>query len=272
MRRQPAPPGGGRKSRAPREAPRPKPLRRPGATPDGTDHPPLVDLQVLPFTPTSHRPSSPKGWRAMPRYRPGLGLPRSVPVTSTGTRAGQVRPDDESREEAHDEQRFTVGRIPIRPKTPRLDSRPTGEPANSPPSRVTVEGTPRQAGRLQCRRLSGKSSLHRFRWRLVDRTPCSIIGPRASDRLSVGPGLRCALRYVGHLVGHIAPGQGQLSNSQGCPRNFPVTHRFGAFIHRSCTAIPTVAGRSGASTRRGARRVWPDLEVIRVDSAADPPD
>jgi hypothetical protein len=69
--------------------------------------------------------------------------------------------------------------------------------------------------------------------------PFSVRCPRASDRLSCGPGWRCALRYVGHLGGRKVPGQGLSSNSQGCPRNFPVTHRVGWFIHRSCTALPT---------------------------------
>jgi hypothetical protein len=57
--------------------------------------------------------------------------------------------------------------------------------------------------------------------------PFSVRCPRASDRLSCGPGWRCAFRYVGHLGGHIVPGQGLSANSQGCPRNFLVTHRLG---------------------------------------------
>ena len=98
--------------------------------------------------------------------------------------------------------------------------------------------------------------------------PCSVFGPKASDRLSVGPGLRCALRYVAHLVGRIVPGQGQLLNSQGCPRNFFVTHRFDTFIHRSCTAIPTVGTTLG---RNSQRRHTADMNVQRGRLAISAP-
>ena len=39
-----------------------------------------------------HRPSCPKAWRAMPRYRPGCGLPGSVPVTGM-SRPPRTSPD-----------------------------------------------------------------------------------------------------------------------------------------------------------------------------------
>ena len=44
-----------------------------------------------------------------------------------------------------------------------------------------------------------KSSLHRFRFRLVNRQPFSVSDPKASDRLSVGPGWR-ALSGTGHIL------------------------------------------------------------------------
>ena len=44
-----------------------------------------------------------------------------------------------------------------------------------------------------------KSSLHRLRFRLVNRQPFSVSDPKASDRLSVGPGWR-ALSGTGHIL------------------------------------------------------------------------
>jgi hypothetical protein len=86
--------------------------------------------------------------------------------------------------------------------------------------------------------------------------PFSVRCPRAPDRLSSDPGWRCALRYVGHLGRCILPGQGLSANSQGCPRNFLVTHSAAPFIHRSCTAIPTESGGPG-------RRRRPPRTVLR---------
>ena len=76
----------------------------------------------------------------------------------------------------------------------------------------------------------------------------------ATRQLGSGPGQRCALRYVAHLVERITPGQGVLSNSQGSPQNFPVTHRKRPFIHRSCTALPT-RHAAGEGARAPACRI-----------------
>lgn len=77
---------------------------------------------------------------------------------------------------------------------------------------------------------------------LSSREPATVLRqrPEGLRQTQCRSRLACALRYGAHLVGRIVAGQGLLPNSQGCPRNFSVTHRFGRFIHRSYTAIPTV--------------------------------
>jgi hypothetical protein len=75
----------------------PEPLRCPGQL-KGTNHPPMVDLLALASRSTSHRPSCPKAWRAMPLFGPVPGCPvrcRHVVVpslrASPGPRTGAVR-------------------------------------------------------------------------------------------------------------------------------------------------------------------------------------
>lgn len=79
-------------------------------------------------------------------------------------------------------------------------------------------------------------------------------------------GVPCACRYESHLVGHIIPGQGLFSNSQGYPRNFPFTHSCGALLHRKPTATCTAricspvdsavgAGLNGGCERRFQRHL-----------------
>jgi hypothetical protein len=132
---------------------------------------PLVDLQALTFTPTSHRPSSPKGWRAMPRYRPGCELPRSVPVTNSVTR----HPDEPDLmtipvKKAPRRTRVHCWANPHSPRNlPRPGSRPTGEPVDSLTQSCHRRTAPRQAGRL----LGGD------RWKVV---PAPIpLTPRGTD-------------------------------------------------------------------------------------------
>jgi hypothetical protein len=135
-------------------------------------------------------------------------------------------------------------------KSPRLDRPNTGEPMNLRPSRVADSWR------------SGKPVGHSSttQWIIVPALdplaprgpkPLSAAHPKVGDSLRFDPGRRCALRYRAHHAERIFPGQGMFSNSQGCPRNFRVTHRFVSFVHRSCTAIPTAVSRPG---RSGGRR------------------
>jgi hypothetical protein len=237
---------------------RPKPRCRPGATPMGRPSTNGRSSGVNLHS-TSHRPSSPRGWRAMPRYRPGLELPRSVPVTTADTRSGRAGPDDDHREEVpRRTEGSLLGEPPFARKPPQLDSRPTGEPVGSLTSHVPVEQLPGEP--------VGSSATTGGSRPCTDSADASWTGHRApaSARrpppdLASDPGLRCALRYDAHLVDRIAPGQGLFLNSQGCPRNFPVTHRFGAFIHRSYTAIPTVRHVFSARSHVG--------HAVHVDTA-----
>jgi hypothetical protein len=71
------------------------------------NHPPMVDLLALASRSTSHRPSCPKAWRAMPRCRPGLRLPGPLP-----SRCSHAAPD---RSEA-----------PLRRREDRCSAKPVG--------------------------------------------------------------------------------------------------------------------------------------------------
>ena len=187
----------------------------------------MVDLLALASRSTSHRPSCPKAWRAMPRCRPGLRLPGPLP-----SRCSHAAPD---RSEA-----------PLRRREDRCSAEPVGvarrwhRPDHHVPPPGEPGGLPRWLGADSPCTDAADDDLAEAWARTVFRRPPPE-GDLFQTRLP-GPGRRCALRYGAHIAGRITPGQGLFLNSQGSPQNFFVTHRKRWFIHRSCTVISTLPG------------------------------
>jgi hypothetical protein len=203
----------------------PEALRRtaaPAGAAQRENHPPMVDLLALASRSTSHRPSCPKAWRAMPRCRPGLRLPGPLP-----SRCSHAAPD---RSEA-----------PLRRREDRCSAEPVGvarrwhRPDHHVPPPGEPVGLPRWPGVDSPCTDAADDDLAEAWVRTVFRLPPPE-GDLDQTRFP-GPGRRCALRYGPHIAGRIAPGQDLFLNSQGSPQNFFVTHRKRRFIHRSCTAI-----------------------------------
>ena len=238
----------------------PETANRPGgaaaeaAAPPGAaqvrDHPPLVDLRALAFARPKHRPSwadrsVDRGPRIAPPWRAMPALSARLRVTPLRCRHGPApRRPGQVRTERHQPVKISPGHIP-REGSPRPRP-PTGllRPANrtDQTSRAAPDPTLRRTGR------SNRGDVMEVVVSCTDSAFAPVVGtrspppPEGFGRAGSRLGWRCARRYGGHLGDGITAGQGVLSNSQGCPRNFPVTHRNRPFVHRSCTAMCTPHG------------------------------
>lgn len=143
---------------------------------------------------TSHRPSSPKAWRAMPRYRPGAGCPvRSRPGVPRPPRANPARTSEPSGSAASFEPPVGVatrrvaaclGSAPGKPEClPESDGSSSRAPGPLRRNvRSPVRGTP---SRIASPQVKGEFSIHRVLPRTFPLPP----GHRSS---STGPAQGCA--------------------------------------------------------------------------------
>ena len=184
----------------------------------------MVDLLALASRSTSHRPSCPEARRAMPRYRPGTGCPAryrhgavTLPRTSPRQRSGTVRTVA---------RRASWGGSPMpRPCSHPPTARRTGRPSDW----ESVAFVPCTG--------SADADLAEAWNRPVFRRPHPEVDPTDSVPVPVG----VALSGTGHTLPHASPQvKGYFRIHRVLPRTFSLPTGNVAFIHRSCTALPTV--------------------------------
>ena len=205
-------------------------------------------------------------WRAMP------ALSARFRVTPLRCRHGPApRRPGQVRTERHQPVKISPGHIP-REGSPRPRP-PTGTPPPGEPD------GPDQPCRSRPDSPANRSVEPRRRDGVVVSCTDSAVSPVVGTRSPPPPegfgragprlGWRCARRYGAHLGDGITAGQGVLSNSQGCPRNFPVTHRNRPFVHRSCTTMSTPTGGSAPREPPKDPTGVPRSARLRIGGSAD---